>query len=148
VTTDGKPNRFFVVEIPLKPPTDHPYDSFEIRNGMFARRAVTKGSLIISDPCLLTIKESNFINNVSLRTQHIIFSLQGLPEADQDYIASLHPPSGGLSAVCSANSFAVEDGQLTRRLYNTISKIKHSCRPNAVLRDGEEGKSGLLMCIS
>ncbi|KAF4632638.1 hypothetical protein G7Y89_g5482 [Cudoniella acicularis] len=111
----------------------------EYGEGMFAARDIPIGAVIITEPCLLTIKESNFLGSPAQRIQHLIFALDTLPPVDRKYVESLHPPSGGISAVIHANGFAFDDGHVTRRLYHDISKINHSCRPNADLDHGKKG---------
>ncbi|KAH6670524.1 hypothetical protein B0J14DRAFT_565279 [Halenospora varia] len=111
----------------------------EFGEGLFASKPMLQDTIITIEPCLLTIKESNFLGKPAQRIQHLIFALDTLPPGDRKYIEGLHPPSGGISAVVQANGFAFDDGHVTRRLYRDISKINHSCRPNAELRHSKDG---------
>ncbi|KAH8674581.1 hypothetical protein BGZ60DRAFT_404333 [Tricladium varicosporioides] len=126
-------------ELSSDPPYVIKWAGPEFGEGLFASKPILQDTIITIEPCLLTIKESNFLGNPAQRIQHLIFALDTLPPEDRKYIEGLHPPSGGISAVVQANGFAFDDGHVTRRLYRDISRINHSCRPNAELKHGKDG---------
>ncbi|KAJ5169589.1 uncharacterized protein N7500_002372 [Penicillium coprophilum] len=99
--------------------------------GLVARFNIAKGQLIVSEKPLLTTLN---ITNTTTMEKQIATELRKLPKDAQRQFLSLHnnfPGKQPFSGIVRTNALPCGPGSMTGGIYSTISRINHSCLPNA-----------------
>ncbi|KAH8589278.1 hypothetical protein B0O99DRAFT_637256 [Bisporella sp. PMI_857] len=99
---------------------------------LFATRPIKPGTLILSDPPLLT---TDCITSMSTVETDLAKALRSLDRDSQRGFLSLHNnfPSekGILSNIIRSNGYPLGPGSEVGGVFLNVSRINHSCRPNA-----------------
>lgn len=99
--------------------------------GLVATRDISPGTLILSDPPLIT---TDVITSVETTEKDLAQSLKALPKDSQRAYLSLHnnyPGKNPLSNIVRSNGYPLGPGSNVGGVFANVSRINHSCRPNA-----------------
>ncbi|RDL38552.1 uncharacterized protein BP5553_02892 [Venustampulla echinocandica] len=131
-------------EAEIESPDDPDDCGYEIRptgtplgDGMFATKNIKPGTVILSEPSLITLEVFKFQDH-RMRERELAICLHRLSPTDKRHVESLDP-SASILEIFDANAFWLQGKYMVRRLYREICKINHACKPNAVLHHKEDG---------
>jgi hypothetical protein len=100
--------------------------------GVISSVDIKPGKLLISEPPLLT---TECITSIESTERDLAQALRGLPKESQRAFLSLHnnyPGKNPLSNIIRSNGYPLGPGSDVGGIFANISRINHSCRPNAV----------------
>lgn len=99
--------------------------------GLIATRDISPGTLILSEPPLIT---TDVIQSIETTEQDLARALKALPKDSQRAYLSLHnnyPGKNPLSNIVRSNGYPLGPNSDVGGVFPTVSRINHSCRPNA-----------------
>lgn len=100
--------------------------------GVLATKSITSGTLLISDPPILT---TACIKSIPTTETDLARTLRSLPKAKQRAFLSLHNNHPGeknpLSNIVRTNGYPLGPNSEVGGVFQHISRINHSCLPNA-----------------
>lgn len=100
--------------------------------GVVASTDIKPGKLLISEAPLLT---TECITSMETTERDLAEALRALPKESQRAFLSLHnnyPGKNPLSNIIRSNGYPLGPGSEVGGIFANISRINHSCRPNAV----------------
>jgi len=99
--------------------------------GLFATQSIAPGTLILSDPPLIT---TDCITSMETTEKDLARALRALPKESQRQYLSLHnnyPGKNPLSNIVRSNGYPLGPSSDVGGVFANVSRINHSCRPNA-----------------
>jgi SET domain len=102
--------------------------------GLIATQDITPGTLLLSEAPLLTTEGVTTIDLEVAETQ-LKKKLSALPQSSQKAFLALHnnyEDEKPLSGIVRSNGYPLGPGAEAGGVFETISRINHSCRPNVV----------------
>ncbi|PSS28173.1 hypothetical protein M430DRAFT_32646 [Amorphotheca resinae ATCC 22711] len=99
--------------------------------GLVATGDISPGTLILSDAPLIT---TDVIKSIESTEQDLARALKALPKESQRAYLSLHnnyPGKNPLSNIVRSNGYPLGPGSDVGGVFANVSRINHSCRPNA-----------------
>lgn len=100
--------------------------------GLIATQNITPGTLILSDSPLIT---TECITSIETTEKDLARALKALPKDHQREFLSLHnnyPGKGSpLSNIVRSNGYPLGPGSEVGGVFPNVSRMNHSCRPNA-----------------